>query len=66
MNKFNLGDVIKYEVWCVNHKDANYPDKIAYTTKDRELAMVYRVPFEYEKLILKVETSTRTMGVLEK
>ena len=60
MNKFNLGDFIKYEVWIINHRSKKHdPNRIDFTTNDLDTAVEYQVPAEYKKAIVREKVTRR-------
>jgi len=60
MDKYNLGDFIKYEVWLINHRGKKHdPNRIDFITNDLDKAMEYQVPAGYEKVIVREKTTRR-------
>ena len=60
MDKFNLGDFIKYEVWLTSHRGKKHdPNRIDFITNDLDKAMEYQVPVEYKKAIVREKVTRR-------
>lgn len=61
MNRFNTGEVYRYEIWGAFHVDIeNYPDRVFYLTNNIEAAICFLVPKNYEKVIIE-ETIKRNI-----